>query len=239
MLRAEGLPCSWRERGVPSLSRYSQGAGASSEGVVSGTTSIHPNTRHGHTSRKQPRTPEYRAWTAMRTRCYNPNYPQYADYGGRGVVVCEQWRNDFAAFYAYLGPRPSAIHSLDRHPDPVGNYEPGNVRWATPTEQSRNRRYCIFLTYRGERKQLDDWADQLGIRRNRVRDRLRRGWSVEQALETPRLNAPCPLTEDDLVDMRTVRALGGSVADIAKAYGVAGRTVYSIVNYRYRKTRAA
>lgn len=83
------------------------------------------------------RTPEYLAWRNMRTRCFNPRIQQWADYGGRGITVCERWLT-FENFYADMGLRPSPRHSLDRL-DNDGNYEPGNVRWATREEQQQNR----------------------------------------------------------------------------------------------------
>jgi hypothetical protein len=91
---------------------------------------------HGH-RRRGYQSPEYYSWAAMRNRCNNPSRPNYPDYGGRGVTVCERW-NDFAAFLADMGPRPEG-HSIDRI-DNNENYEPGNCRWATPTEQSHNQR---------------------------------------------------------------------------------------------------
>lgn len=85
------------------------------------------------------KAPEYRLWQNMVQRCGNPNNPRYDDYGGRGIRVCARWRKSFAAFYADVGPRPSAKHSIDRI-DNDGNYEPGNVRWATAYQQVHNRR---------------------------------------------------------------------------------------------------
>lgn len=95
---------------------------------------------HGHaatTGRRQ--TVEYDTWSAMIRRCHDPNTPQFPNYGGRGIVVCDEWRHDFQAFLDYVGLRPCSKDSLDRI-DVDGNYKPGNVRWATWREQRRNTR---------------------------------------------------------------------------------------------------
>lgn len=84
-------------------------------------------------------TPEYEIWCSMIKRCENPNHHAYARYGGRGIAVCPQWRADFAAFLRDVGHRPSPELSLDRI-DNDGDYEPGNVRWATAQQQAANRR---------------------------------------------------------------------------------------------------
>lgn len=83
--------------------------------------------------------PEYLAWREMKVRCYRETNVQFEDYGGRGISVCREWRDSFLAFFNHIGPRPSHGHSLDRI-DNDGNYEPGNVRWATKVEQRANRR---------------------------------------------------------------------------------------------------
>lgn len=89
------------------------------------------------------RTPEYHAWIAMKDRCLNPNSANYQHWGGRGVTVYAPWVSDFMVFYAYVGPKPTPYHSLDRYPNRDGNYEPGNVRWASKREQNLNRRETI------------------------------------------------------------------------------------------------
>lgn len=89
---------------------------------------------HGRTG-----TSEYRIWQGMKWRCLNPNYKPYPRYGGRGITVCDRWRDSFDAFLADVGPRPSKKHTLDRL-DNDGNYEPGNVAWRTYAEQNQNRR---------------------------------------------------------------------------------------------------
>lgn len=101
-------------------------------------------------------TPEYTAWGSMRQRCTNPNNPKYANYGARGVTVSRKWQR-FEPFLAYLmstiGLRPKdkdskgrALYSLDRWPNMNGNYEPGNVRWATRKQQRENRNFAGYQT---------------------------------------------------------------------------------------------
>jgi hypothetical protein len=89
--------------------------------------------RHGHKG-----SSEYAIWVEMRHRCRNPAHKQYADYGGRGIDVCQRWDSDFLAFLNDMGPRPRG-RSIDRINN-NGNYEPGNCRWATPLQQTHNRR---------------------------------------------------------------------------------------------------
>jgi hypothetical protein len=84
-------------------------------------------------------TPEYRSWQGAKQRCLNPEDDHYPSYGGRGIQICEEWRDDFTAFFAHMGHRPTILHSLDRI-NVDGNYEPGNCRWATASEQQRNKR---------------------------------------------------------------------------------------------------
>lgn len=84
-------------------------------------------------------TTEYSAWVGMKDRCYNENNKCYSRWGGRGITVCDEWLHDFNAFLSYIGEKPDSRYSLDRI-DVNGNYEPGNVRWATPSQQQTNRR---------------------------------------------------------------------------------------------------
>src|SRR5690606_6056327 len=131
------------------------------------------------------RSPEYRAWQHMRERCSNPRVHNYHRYGGRGIKVCDRWANSFENFLADMGPRPSPEHSLDRYPNPDGDYEPGNCRWATPEQQTRNRRTNKILSFKGREQTLTDWCQELDLEPSIVSTRLRRGWTVERALNTP------------------------------------------------------
>lgn len=103
-------------------------------------------------------TPEHATWASIIQRCHNPSATQYCDYGGRGIKICPEWRESFAAFLAHVGPRPSANHSIDRYPNHDGDYEPGNVRWATRSEQQNNRRVNVWMEIDGERKTLAQWT---------------------------------------------------------------------------------
>jgi hypothetical protein len=121
----------------------------------------------------------------MKNRCFNVNGEDFHLYGGRGVTVCDRWRDSYPAFLADMGPRPSPAHSIDRFPDPNGNYEPGNCRWATMKEQQNNRRNNHRVTHGGLTLTVTDWSLRTGLSRQLIRYRLSHGWSVERALASP------------------------------------------------------
>jgi hypothetical protein len=131
------------------------------------------------------KTAEYKAWGTMIQRCTNDRNPAWKNYGGRGIAVCDEWLKSFISFFEYVGPKPTPKHSLDRFPDVNGNYEPGNVRWATSKEQSRNRRGTRLISFNGERKCITDWAEIVGISCGVIWGRLDSGWSVEMAFTAP------------------------------------------------------
>ncbi len=126
-------------------------------------------TKHGMAN-----TPLYRVWIAMHSRCKNPNDRAYADYGGRGISMCEAWDNSFVAFYHDVGDPPGKGYSLDRI-DVNGNYEPGNVRWATAKQQANNKRNTIRVMINGEQYTLNEVAKQNHLRYKTVFARYEKG----------------------------------------------------------------
>ncbi len=140
-------------------------------------------TTHGHASGGvTSRT--YRSWTGLKERCMNPENKNYANYGGRGVTVCDRWLESFQNFLADMGPAPNGM-SLDRFPDMNGNYEPSNCRWAIARDQQNNRRNTVMLEYKGVTRALSEWASDFGMNLDTLYRRIHRGMSVEAALETP------------------------------------------------------
>lgn len=140
-----------------------------------------PNARHFY------RLPEYRIYRGIKQRCGNAARPGYDRYGGRGICMCDQWKESFEAFLEHVGPRPSAKHSVERIDNDKG-YEPGNVRWALPREQANNKERTRYVTYRGERLSLHDAVRAAGsvIHPEAAWVRIDRcGWSVAEAIETP------------------------------------------------------
>lgn len=139
------------------------------------------NIRHGHARKRGRLTAEYQAWCNMRARCYKPSYRSYQRYGGRGIGVCQRWRESFENFLTDVGPKPSPNHSLGRI-DNDGDYCPENCRWETQAEQSLNTSRKRLITYRGVTKHLFEWATELGLTAECLRGRFRQGWSLDDAM---------------------------------------------------------
>ena len=128
----------------------------------------------------------YKIWTNMKSRCYNKNTINYNRYGGRGIIVCEEWKNfepfrDWAVKNGYQDDL-----TIDRI-NPDGNYEPLNCRWATVKNQCRNTRANKFITYKGKTRCVAEWAEILGIDSKLIYDRLRKNWTIEEVFKTPLL----------------------------------------------------
>lgn len=147
-------------------------------GCKSADSSRERFTKHG-----MNQTAEYRAWQQMKERCNNPRKPRFADYGGRGIRVCERWsgQHGFANFIADMGRKPHPDLSIERINND-GNYEPGNCKWATRIEQRNNQRKAKPkkpIVYQGESKTLSDWAKHFGLTYAIVLHRLHSGWDLD------------------------------------------------------------
>jgi hypothetical protein len=118
----------------------------------------------------------------MVARCHNRKVRSYRWYGAIGVKVCDRWRNSFEDFLSDVGPQPAPGYGIDRFPDNTGNYEPGNVRWATALENQRNRRNNVVLTFGGETRTLVEWAEITGKKYGTLWQRVANGWSPERVL---------------------------------------------------------
>jgi hypothetical protein len=133
--------------------------------------------RHG-----QNGSPTHRTWSAMRSRCLIKGDAAFSRYGGRGIRICKQW-DKFSNFLADMGEKPLG-KTLDRK-DTNGNYEPNNCQWSTPLEQQNNMRRNRRITYEGKTLTMSQWAREKKLAYCVLCTRLRRGWSMARALETP------------------------------------------------------
>ena len=126
-------------------------------------------TTHGHRNTKL-----YKTWTSIKDRCYNPSCPGYVNYGGRGIGMHDEWKNNFMAFYeSAMETGYSENLQIDRINND-GDYEPGNIRWVTVKQNARNRRTNRFLTINGETKCIAEWAETLGVSVDRISPRLKK-----------------------------------------------------------------
>lgn len=178
--------------------------------------------RHGHL-RGGKITPEYKAWCHLKERCLNPDHPSWPRYGGRGITVCDRWKDSFAAFFEDMGARPSDKHSIERV-DNGGGYSPDNCVWATRDVQAVNRDTTSFHTLNGVTRTQSEWARLHGIPQCTISLRLKRGWSPEDALtRKPVLHDRHPLIE--------YRGERRSLHEWSKVLGMA----YVTLHARYRR----
>lgn len=137
--------------------------------------------KHGH-SRRAGRTRTYRIWRNMRQRCENESNPSYADYGGRGICVCDRWRGAFEAFLADMGECPDGM-SIDRIDNDKG-YEPDNCRWATRAVQRRNSRRVTLVAHEGSLRHVKDAAEMVGVSDTAIYQEMkRRGLDAQAAFD--------------------------------------------------------
>lgn len=145
---------------------------------------------------------EYTAWGNMKGRCYRPSCRDFHNYGGRGIQMCDRWRESFINFYSDMGDRPSPKHSIDRI-DTHGNYTPENCRWATSKEQCHNMRRNNNYTHNGITKCLSQWASDTGIDRATLYQRLAY-LSMEDAINMPRYRKKTAPTYEHGGETRTL-----------------------------------
>lgn len=138
-----------------------------------------------HRSHGQSTTRLYNVWSCMKKRCYNKTFEAYKDYGGRGIIVCEEWL-DFANFEKWARATHYSEGLTIERIDVNGNYCPENCKWATRKQQANNRRSCLLYTYNGETHNLMEWCNLLDLDYKNIHNRLYKlKWSFEKAVETP------------------------------------------------------
>lgn len=136
------------------------------------------NTTHGKANTKL-----YDVWLHMKSRCYNVNNKDYKHYGGRGIVVCDEWKDNFQAFYDWCINNGYKDNLTIDRVDVNENYNPNNCRFADRKQQSRNRRNIKLYTINGETHCLSEWCEIYNLKFHTIQARLIRGWSIEKALE--------------------------------------------------------
>ena len=128
-------------------------------------------------------TPEFIVWVNMRRRCEDPSLPAWQRYGGKGITVCDRWQNNFAAFLADMGERPSPGHTIDRI-DGAKGYSPENCRWADTIVQNQNRSITRLHSFEGREDTLTRWAKALDLSLHKLRYRIEKlGMTLEAAVK--------------------------------------------------------
>lgn len=131
------------------------------------------------------RTRLYDIWIAIKQRCYNPKNDRYKSYGGRGITVCDEWLNDFQAFYDWAMTNGYKDDLTIDRIDVNGNYEPSNCRWITNLQQQQNKRNSFIVEYKGRKITISQLARENNIKPNVLYGRIKNGWSIEKAVTTP------------------------------------------------------
>ena len=138
-----------------------------------------PAYKHGKTN-----TRLYEIWRAMKKRCYLHTHKYYKDYGGRGIKICDEWKNSFICFYNWSKENGYKEDLTIDRVDVNGNYEPSNCRWVTKQCQLRNKRNNVYITYKNKTQTMADWAQEFGLKHNVFRQRYMLGWSMEKIKQT-------------------------------------------------------
>lgn len=193
---------------------------------------IHTKQKHG-----MSKVPEYRIWAGMIVRCENEMCPEFKHYGGRGIKVCERWRQSFAAFISDVGRRPSSLYQLDRHPDNNGNYEPGNVRWATRRQQGRNTRRNRIVRAFGSNMTVAELSERTGVPKQTIAARLDRGCDASSAIAPKRDH--WKLSDEEIAEIREAyRFRSGrrwGMRELAAKYGISREHCWHIATYQPKR----
>ncbi len=184
--KTKSCGCLMRERAAEHMGKVGRKYGSITgkenlrKALAEGKGTTNGNYKHGHSN-----TRLYRIWAGIKQRCYNENDTNYHWYGGRGITVCEEWRNNFEAFYKWsMANGYTDKKSIDRI-NSNGDYCPENCRWTDITTQANNTRRNHYIKHNGKIKTIAEWAKDTGISQQAISSRLRNRWSIEKTLETP------------------------------------------------------
>lgn len=180
------------------------------------------------TTHGQSKTKLYNVWAGIKRRCYNPNQKSYVDYGGRGIRMCDEWKENFDIFYEWAisnGYQEGKVE-IDRI-DVNGHYTPTNCRWITKKKNTNNKRNNYYIEYRGEIKTASELGEEFGLSPNTIIKRLNNGWDIEKALMQPYKNG------DGKFKPMYIELNGKKMTfeEISKEYGIKLNTIKS----RYRR----
>lgn len=182
---------------------------------------IKRNTTHGMTN-----TPEHRIWSQMKSRCSDSSHKSYKDYGGRGIAICDRWKESFELFFEDMGSRPSKSHSIERVDNEQG-YSKENCKWATSSEQNRNKRNNVFVTIAGDTKSLAEWVEHSGISRHTLYGRIKAGWREEDLLKPLRGSKTLTIKGTKTI---TLNGVTKKVGQWAKEAGLGRSTILARIN---------
>lgn len=187
----------------------------------------HYGYKHGYA-----KTPTYKSWLSMRSRCLNEKAEQFPNYGGRGISVCKEWGESFEAFIEDMGERPEGT-TLDRI-DPNGNYEPNNCRWASPKEQAANKRCNVKTLIGGKLMTLSSASDVYGIPKTTIYRRYKQGYRGNDLIckkhksSLTKRGKGAKLKEADVMLIKRMIDQGVKFRIISEKFGIAQPTISNI-----------
>lgn len=187
----------------------------------------------------------YNVWEGIKKRCYNTNTNEYKNYGGRGIIVCKEWCNDFKKFYDWAMvngykeeklPSGKNKYQIDRI-DVNGNYEPSNCRWVTSKEQQRNRRNNKIIEYNGEKKTFAEICEENNLNYSCVASRIRRGKSISEALVDKKDCRKYYNYNGNLLTAKEISLINGISVSTINARFALGWSVEKVINTKLRRKK--